>query len=77
MRNSRYGRIVLATVLALVLIAGGVVVTRSTTAENRTEVVAYFANSNGLFPGDEVWILGVPVGKIDTIEPQPERAKIT
>ncbi|CDO31124.1 MCE family protein [Mycolicibacterium porcinum] len=77
MKNSRYGRIVLATVLALVLIAGGIVVTRSTTAANRTEVVAYFANSNGLFPGDEVWILGVPVGKIDTIEPQPERAKIT
>lgn len=77
MRNSRYGRIVLATVLSLVLIAGLVVVSRSTTTANRTEVVAYFANSNGLFPGDEVWILGVPVGKIDTIEPQSNRAKIS
>ena len=28
-------------------------------------MVAYFANSNGIFAGDEVRILGVPVGKID------------
>ena len=38
---------------------------------------AYFANSNGIFVGDEVRILGVPVGKIETIEPQPNRVKIT
>ena len=43
----------------------------------RTTVVAYFANSNGIFVGDEVRILGVAVGKIDKIEPQPERVKIT
>lgn len=76
MRNSRYGRIVLGAVLVLFLIAGSVVVTRTATA-TQTQVVGYFANSNGLFPGDQVWILGVPVGKIDTIEPQPERAKVT
>ena len=29
------------------------------------------------FAGDDVRILGVPVGKIDSIEPQPARAKIT
>ena len=40
-------------------------------------MVAYFDNSNGIFPGDDVRILGVPVGKIDKIEPQPERVKIT
>ena len=39
--------------------------------------MAYFENSNGIFPGDEVRILGVPVGAIDSIEPQPQRAKIT
>jgi phospholipid/cholesterol/gamma-HCH transport system substrate-binding protein len=40
-------------------------------------MVAYFANSNGIFAGDDVRILGVPVGKIDKIEPQPTRAKIS
>ncbi len=43
----------------------------------RPRIVAYFDNSNGIFVGDEVRILGVPVGKIDTIEPQPARVKIT
>ena len=49
---------------------------RSTRTGGR-RVTAYFANSNGIFVGDEVRILGVPVGKIDSIEPQPERVKIT
>ena len=40
-------------------------------------MVAYFTNSNGIFVGDDVRILGVAVGKIDKIEPQPERVKIT
>jgi phospholipid/cholesterol/gamma-HCH transport system substrate-binding protein len=73
-RNARTG---LAIVLALVLVAGIVVVARSTANIGRTHVVAYFDNSNGVFPGDPVFVLGVPVGAIDTIEPQPQRAKIT
>jgi phospholipid/cholesterol/gamma-HCH transport system substrate-binding protein len=44
---------------------------------SRVNVVAYFDNSNGIFVGDDVVILGVPVGKIEKIEPQPERAKIS
>ena len=48
---------------------------RSTTVA--PDVVAYFDNSNGIFAGDEVRILGVPVGKIDKIEPQPQHVKIT
>jgi phospholipid/cholesterol/gamma-HCH transport system substrate-binding protein len=75
--NTRIARIVLATVLAASLIAGIVVAARSVTSANRTTVVAYFANSNGVFVGDEVRILGVAVGSITKIEPQPERAKIT
>nr|MDT0526253.1 MlaD family protein [Streptomyces sp. DSM 41633] len=72
--NTRFG---LAIVLSLTLIAGIVVAVRSVPEMGRTQVVAFFANSNGIFPGDEIRVLGVPVGKIDTIEPQPERAKIT
>ncbi len=71
MKNSRYARSVLAAALVMTLIAGIVVVNWSTGSANRTRVTAYFANTNGLFAGDEVRILGVPVGKIDTIEPQP------
>lgn len=46
-------------------------------ASNRTHVVAYFDNSNGIFPGDDVRIRGVNVGKIDKIEPEPTRVKIS
>lgn len=50
---------------------------RTAGQRGRTHVVAYFDNSNGIFTGDEVRILGVPVGKIDRIDPEPEQVKIT
>jgi phospholipid/cholesterol/gamma-HCH transport system substrate-binding protein len=77
MKNSRIARIALAAVLAVVLIAGVIVVNGASGTVGKTKIVGYFANSNGLFPGDNVWVLGVPVGKVETIEPQPDRAKIT
>lgn len=73
-RNSRIG---LAIVLVLTLLGGLAVTLRSAGQAERVHVVAYFANSDGIYAGDEVRILGVPVGRIDKIEPQPKRAKIT
>ncbi|RWA19491.1 hypothetical protein MELE44368_20735 [Mycolicibacterium elephantis DSM 44368] len=64
--------------LVATLIAGMVVVVvPALQATNRIHLTAYFDNSNGIFPGDDVMILGVAVGKITAVEPQPERAKIT
>jgi phospholipid/cholesterol/gamma-HCH transport system substrate-binding protein len=37
----------------------------------------YFAEANGLFVGDEIRILGVAVGVVDKIEPQPTSSKVT
>ncbi|BBX26233.1 MCE family protein [Mycolicibacterium alvei] len=65
--------------LAVALVAalvGGFMAVRSTEAAGRTHIVGYFDNSNGLFVGDQVRILGVAVGRIDRIEPEPHRAKI-
>lgn len=73
-RNLRIG---LAVMLALTLLGGGVVAVRSFAQFGRTHIVGYFDNSNGLFRGDEVRILGVAVGAIDKIEPEPQRVKIT
>ena len=70
-------RISLLVVLALILAAGVFAVIRVTDTVNRTNVVAYFDNSNGIFEGDDVVILGVPVGRIERIEPEPERVKIS
>jgi phospholipid/cholesterol/gamma-HCH transport system substrate-binding protein len=73
----RRARSVLATTLALVFVAGVIVAMRTTGDSARTNVIAYFDNSNGVFAGDDVLIRGVPVGKILKIEPQPLRSKIS
>jgi phospholipid/cholesterol/gamma-HCH transport system substrate-binding protein len=77
MRWPRNARVVVAMALVLVLGAGLFVAVRMPAQTARTTVVAYFENSTGVFAGDHVRIRGVPVGKIEAIEPQPERAKIT
>jgi phospholipid/cholesterol/gamma-HCH transport system substrate-binding protein len=40
-------------------------------------VTAYFADSSGLFVGNDVGVLGVPVGKITSITPMGEQVKVT
>ena len=67
----------LAAVLALLLVGGVAVAVSTRGLGGKTTIVAYFDNSNGIFGGDDVMILGVPVGKIVSIEPQPQRTKIT
>ena len=73
-RNARIGLII---ALVLTLVGGLSVTLRSAGQSDRVHVVAYFVSSEGIYAGDEVRILGVPVGRIDKIEPQPQRAKIT
>jgi phospholipid/cholesterol/gamma-HCH transport system substrate-binding protein len=77
MRFVRLSRIGVIAILTLCLVAGVVVVLQVHNVTSRVNVVAYFDNSDGIYVGDDVIILGVPVGKIEKIEPQPERAKIS
>ncbi|WP_123023280.1 MCE family protein [Mycolicibacterium stellerae] len=78
MRSRRLPRVLLAVLLAVTLVAGAaVLLSDGVRSMRRIHVVAYFANSTGIFVGDQVRILGVPVGKIDAIEPEPQRAKIS
>jgi phospholipid/cholesterol/gamma-HCH transport system substrate-binding protein len=70
-------KIGLAVSLVVTLLAASLLVARSIGAHNRTQFVAYFANSNGIFVGDEVRVRGVPVGKIDAISPEPRRVRIS
>jgi phospholipid/cholesterol/gamma-HCH transport system substrate-binding protein len=75
--TKRIATIAVTSVLAIALLAGGGVAVGWAAKTGQTHIVAYFDNTNGLFHGDEVRILGVAVGSIDTIEPQPNRAKVT
>ncbi|WP_166906599.1 MCE family protein [Mycobacterium sp. DL440] len=71
--RNRWLRIALAAVLLAVLAVGVYQVWPSRTGPKLT---AYFTNAVGLYPGDEVRIVGVPVGTIDSIEPRPTDVKI-
>jgi len=74
---TRYARPGLALALVLLLAAGVFVLVRGSETINRTNVVAYFENSNGIYVGDDVTILGVPVGQISAIEPEPTQVKVS
>ena len=67
----------LAVVLVLTLVGGIALASRVVGDADRTNITAYFTNSTGIYVGDEVRILGVRVGEIDSIEAQPQQVKIT
>lgn len=70
-------RAILALILVAVVVAGAIVAIKVRDDVEKTIVVGYFDNSTGLFVGDDVRIRGVQVGRIEKIEPEPLRAKIT
>jgi phospholipid/cholesterol/gamma-HCH transport system substrate-binding protein len=75
MRTDRPGIVWSVTLILAVLASIGVA--RWSPPGSRTHVVAYFDNSNGIYVGDNVIVLGVKVGQIDKVEPQPQSAKIS
>lgn len=77
--KQRFGSKGLRTVTIITLVAvlvGGAYVLFSAGDSGR-KITAYFTSAVGIYPGDEVRVLGVPVGEIDTIEPRPNDVKIT
>ena len=78
MMSVRTARIAIATSLVVILaVAVTVVATPWWDRVSSNTYVAYFANTNGLYTGDEVRILGVAVGTVEEIDPQPNAAKVT
>src|SRR3954449_5294571 len=72
--RGRWLRIALAAVLVAVLAVGVYLVWPSRTGD---KIVAYFPSAVGLYPGDDVRIVGVPIGTIDSIEPRAGDVKVT
>jgi phospholipid/cholesterol/gamma-HCH transport system substrate-binding protein len=69
-------RLRIVTIVALVgVLVGGIYVLASRPSGRK--ITAYFTSAVGIYPGDQVRILGVPVGEIDNIEPGPSDVKIT
>lgn len=74
MKFSRKAIVVSALVMVGLLVATGGWFGYQFATTNR--VTAYFANSNGLFPGDNVLFLGVKVGTVNAITPEVDRVRI-
>src|SRR5882724_4441218 len=72
--RSRWLRIALAALLVATLLVGVYLVWPSRAGH---KVVGYFTSAVGLYPGDDVRIVGVPVGTVDSIEPRASDVKIT
>ncbi|WP_273736059.1 virulence factor Mce family protein [Mycolicibacterium septicum] len=76
--STRVLRIAIASALSVILVVAITVVATPWWDRLRDNTfTAYFANTNGLYTGDEVRILGVAVGTVESIEPQPDAAKVT
>lgn len=75
-KRKRYGgRIFMALLLVGAIVAG---LWYAFGAESDTRTVhAEFAFVNGLYEGSKVTVLGVPVGRIDSVEPAGDRVKVT
>jgi phospholipid/cholesterol/gamma-HCH transport system substrate-binding protein len=67
-------RTALAAVLVVTLAVGAYLVWPNRAGH---KVTAYFSTAVGLYPGDDVRIVGVPVGTIDKIEPRAGDVKVT
>lgn len=73
-RRRRWLRRGIAALVTIVL-AGGV--TLVWPGRGDYTLIGVFSSAVGIYPGDDVRIIGVPVGKIDSIRPQADAVKIT
>ncbi|MEV4240719.1 MULTISPECIES: MCE family protein [unclassified Nocardia] len=66
-------RVLALVVIAALVIAGGwSLISRI----GKTSITAYFPSTTGLYAGDEVRVLGVAVGRIDSIDPGRDRVRV-
>jgi phospholipid/cholesterol/gamma-HCH transport system substrate-binding protein len=72
--RTRWLRFAVVAMLVAALVGGAFVLWPRATGR---QVVAYFPSTVGLYPGDDVRVVGVPVGKIKSIEPRAGDVKVT
>jgi phospholipid/cholesterol/gamma-HCH transport system substrate-binding protein len=77
MITRRHVRAGLVVALVAMVTAGGYLAFAAAAADTRKQLIAYFENSNGIYVGDDVRIRGVTVGRIESIQPEPTRVKIS
>lgn len=66
----------LSTIIGCLFVAGGVGLALRSGGSDTYRITAYFEKAIGLFPNSDVDILGVPVGKVRSVDPQGSRVKV-
>ncbi|WP_433757522.1 MCE family protein [Nocardia sp. CA-135398] len=69
----RWVRVLALVVIAALVIAGG---WSLLSRLGKTSITAYFPSTTGLYAGDEVRVLGVKVGRIDSIDPGRDQVRV-
>jgi len=62
-------------ILVAALVAGGVLVYQAN--HPTKQITAYFREAIGVYPGSSVRVLGVPVGKVNAVQPEGTQVKVT
>jgi phospholipid/cholesterol/gamma-HCH transport system substrate-binding protein len=66
----------LVAVVVVLVLAGAIIYLTGGFGAPQTHATAYFENVTGLYAGDDVRVLGVNVGKVDTVTPQGDQVKV-
>jgi phospholipid/cholesterol/gamma-HCH transport system substrate-binding protein len=74
-RRDKWALGVGAVVVAGGMVAGGVLLYQS--AHPAKQITAYFSETIGVYPQSSVRILGVPVGTVDSVQPEGTDVKVT
>ncbi|WP_431240187.1 MCE family protein [Mycolicibacterium aichiense] len=74
MKSRRGVTIAVSAVLAVLIVGGIALLVRQAFFKPNT-ITAYFTSATAIYPGDEVRVAGVKVGKIDSIDAQGTKAK--
>jgi phospholipid/cholesterol/gamma-HCH transport system substrate-binding protein len=75
LRSTNRTTTIVATLVVVALLVTTVAVLLTLTSDKTG--VAYFRNVKNIYPDDRVRIVGVDVGQITAIEPEPDRVKVT
>lgn len=65
-----------AAIAAIATIAATVLIVHAAVGGKRMHITAYFTESNGIYAGNHVDILGLPVGSVSSVTPEPADVKV-
>src|ERR1700737_767922 len=75
--NVSRGPVIIGPLVVVLALVAAIIGSNVYTGLTTNTVVAYFPDTLALYPGDKVQIMGVPVGAIDSIEPDGDKMKVT